>query len=67
MKCIIPSCTNEISDSHNEENVAFEGIDFDVASAVISSDKQGFVCEFHEKIIIDLARLKMKAAMEAKS
>ena len=53
MKCII--CDNPASDEHHLEVVSYDGKDYDVASAVIASDKQGFLCLYHEKIMLELA------------
>jgi len=53
MKC--PICDNEISENHTVEVVKYEDFEWEVASAIISTDKQYIPCEFHEKIILDIA------------
>ena len=52
MRC--PICDNGISENHTVELVKYEGIEWEVSSAVISADKQNIPCEFHEKIILDI-------------
>jgi len=53
MKC--PICDNEISENHTAELVKYEEVEWEVVSAIISVDKQHIPCEFHEKIILDIA------------
>ena len=53
MKCA--KCDNGISDVHNVETVSYDGENWEVAYAVISEDRQGLLCEYHEKLISGIA------------
>ena len=53
MKCAL--CDNGISDIHNVETVSYDGVDWEVTYAVISADRQGLLCEYHERLISNIA------------
>ena len=63
MKCIVENCEKAISNVNWIETVEFEGVEYDVSSAVISADKQ-LLCCYHERVIMDLASRQRRERYE---
>ena len=58
MKC--PLCDSEESSDHTAEEVVFDDVTFIITTAVITSDRSGIPCAYHEKVIAAKAARQIK-------